>query len=944
MANIIGTNRNDTLEGTYNYDTLTGGGGKDIFVYKRGDGTDTITDFGGIGKGTKPTAAVIAEVDTIKFVGEGLTARNLLLAQNGTNLEITFEGVADTKVMLQNFALENLDNLTKSTGATVDSGNILFDGQTSITDRFDVFDANSTQSTLFRKNTVTFLNDLSNNIIGFDNSDDVINGQGGNDIIQGGSGNDLLRGGVGNDTLIGSAGNNLLSGDDGNDSLTASGYGYSYFSDGGVVVTYDDFSLGNNTLNGGAGNDTLSARASKGNNLLDGGNGNDYLNISGYFDSQLYYDEDFPYYGTYDFRSSGNNLLSGGNGDDTLSASGSIGDNLLFGGDGNDYLDISGYITYYSYNNREIYESRSFGDNLLSGGNGNDTLSASGALGNNTLNGGAGDDSLSTEVSPGKNSPGNNLLSGGDGNDTLSASRTAGNNTLDGGYGNDILTGGYGNDILTGGGGKDKFVYNYPEIAGIQTITDFGGVGKGTNPTAEVIAEVDTLVFTGYNFTVRNLLLTQNGNNLEISFEGLDDDKIILQNFALENLNNLSTSTGASVDSGNILFNGETNITDSFDVFSANSTQSTVFRTNTVTFLNDLNNNVKGFDNSDDVINGQGGDDIINGLSGNDILRGGAGNNTLNGGTGADTLNIDYPTGNNLLNGGDGNDSLTPYGYGVSTYAYYRQGDDIFLGKNTLNGGAGADTLDASGSKGDNLLNGGDDDDVLSIGKIYYYSFGNNTLNGGAGDDQLNATYSKGDNLLDGGDGNDTLTAEESTGKNLLFGGNGNDYLDISGYVYSYYDDTRSRGNNLLDGGDGNDTLTAFNALGNNTLKGGNGDDILIGGNGNDRLYGGGGTDTFAFNSIYEGIDTIYDFNPTNELIQMSRSYYNIGGLSVGVLLANQFTIGASATTSAQRFIYNSTTGALFFDPDGSASGSNQRQFALLTAGLSLTNNNFVVA
>ncbi|WP_322743996.1 hypothetical protein [Nostoc edaphicum] len=81
-------------------------------------------------------------------------------------------------------------------------GNILFDGQTSITDSFDVFNANSTQNTIFNKNTATFLNDLSNNVSGFDHSNDVINGQGGNDRIDGKSGNDFLRGGLGNDTLI----------------------------------------------------------------------------------------------------------------------------------------------------------------------------------------------------------------------------------------------------------------------------------------------------------------------------------------------------------------------------------------------------------------------------------------------------------------------------------------------------------------------------------------------------------------------------------------------------------------------------------------------------------------------------------------------------------------------------------------------------------------------
>ncbi|MBW4678475.1 MAG: FG-GAP repeat protein, partial [Desmonostoc geniculatum HA4340-LM1] len=43
----------------------------------------------------------------------------------------------------------------------------------------------------------------------------------------------------------------------------------------------------------------------------------------------------------------------------------------------------------------------------------------------------------------------------------------------------------------------------------------------------------------------------------------------------------------------------------------------------TTTFLNDLNNNIAGFYNSNDVINGQGGNDIINGNNGDDLLRGG---------------------------------------------------------------------------------------------------------------------------------------------------------------------------------------------------------------------------------------------------------------------------------------------------------------------------------
>jgi CSLREA domain-containing protein len=225
---------NDTITGSQGNDILTGGGGKDKFVYNLGDDVDTITDFGGLGKSSNPSAAVIGELDTLQFQGAGLTARNLLLTQNSNNLEVTFEGVADDKVILQNFPLENLENVSAV-------GNILFNGQTSISDSFNVLDANSTQSAIFNKNTVTFLNDLNNNVNGFDNSADVINGQGGDDRINGKSGNDLLRGGAGNDTLTGGSGNDILIGGAGSDTLT-----------GGA---------GNDILVGGAGSDTLTGGA-----------------------------------------------------------------------------------------------------------------------------------------------------------------------------------------------------------------------------------------------------------------------------------------------------------------------------------------------------------------------------------------------------------------------------------------------------------------------------------------------------------------------------------------------------------------------------------------------------------------------------------------------------------------------------------------------------------
>ncbi|BDI20179.1 hypothetical protein ANSO36C_59810 [Nostoc cf. commune SO-36] len=231
--------------------------------------------------------------------------------------------------------------------------------------------------------------------------------------------------------------------------------------------------------------------------------------------------------------------------------------------------------------------------------------------------------------------------------------------------------------------------------------------------------------------------------------------------------------------------------------------------------------------------------------------------------------------------------------------------------------------MSAGGSTGDNLLSGDDGNDSLNISGGYSdsRSSGNNTLNGGAGDDTLSAGGSTGDNLLSGGDGNDSL--------------------DISGNSnYSY--DTRSSGKNTLNGGAGSDTLNASGSTGENLLSGGDGNDILTGGNGNDSLYGGDGTDTFAFNSYNEGVDSIYDFNATNELIQVSATGFG-GGLSPSSLQTSQFTIGTSATTSEQRFIYDNSTGGLYFDLDGSASGFTQVKFAQLLGGVTLTENNFVV-
>ncbi|MCC5662998.1 hemolysin-type calcium-binding protein [Nostoc sp. CHAB 5784] len=227
--NLVGTNfqdmingllGNDTITGGKGNDAITGGGGNDTFIIRRGDGSDIITDFGGAGTEINPSSSVRAEMDILKFQGEGLTAKSMILTQIGLDLQISFENVSDTSVTLKNFKLENFNNFREPVLSQPHIGNIIFDGETIVRDTFDVYAPNRTSTTNYKNDYVTFLNDLNNNYIGLVSSNDVINGLGGDDTIDGRSGDDLLRGGEGNDTLFGGDGNDILVGGIGNDYLT----------------------------------------------------------------------------------------------------------------------------------------------------------------------------------------------------------------------------------------------------------------------------------------------------------------------------------------------------------------------------------------------------------------------------------------------------------------------------------------------------------------------------------------------------------------------------------------------------------------------------------------------------------------------------------------------------------------------------------------------------
>lgn len=116
---------------------------------------------------------------------------------------------------------------------------------------------------------------------------------------------------------------------------------------------------------------------------------------------------------------------------------------------------------------------------------------------------------------------------------------------------------------------------------------------------------------------------------------------------------------------------------------------------------------------------------------------------------------------------------------------------------------------------------------------------------------------------------------------------------------------------------------------------GGNGNDILTGNAVANTLTGGAGSDVFVFNSALgsTNIDQLTDFKVSDgDQIDLDHKIFSGLSESSGSIVATEFLAGANvtaATNSSQHILYNSTTGALYYDADGSGS-SAAVQFALL--------------
>jgi Ca2+-binding RTX toxin-like protein len=487
---------------------------------------------------------------------------------------------------------------------------------------------------------------------------------------------------------------------------------------------------------------------------------------------------------------------------------------------------------------------------------------------------------------------------GGSGDDTITGNVAAndlrgngGADTLNGLDGADKLFGDDGDDTLSGGTGADTMV---------------GGLGNDTyivdnaadtvSETSAAATEIDT-VRSSVSFTlgahIENLVLT---GSAAIAGTGNTLANIITGNAAANRLDGGAGNDTLNGGLGNdtyVLADGADKVTDSggTDLITSTITRTLVgFATiENLTLLGSA------------AINAIG-----NALA--NILTGNGAANTLNGGTGKDKLI-----------GGLGNDTYVTDGGDTITEAV-NGGTDRVLSSVGLTLGANLENLTLTGSS---AINGNGN----TLANLLTGNTGNNTLNGMAGAD-----------TMAGGAGNDTYYVDNAGDSVVEADNAGTDQIFSSiGYTLRPFVE------NLTLTGAANINTTA-NVLGNK-LVGNSGNNIIDGMAGADVMSGGGGSDTFGFTtSLVSGnIDTITDFSVVADKIRLTHTIFNaIAG--TGTLSAAQFAANASGTAqdANDHIIYETDTGKLFYDSNGSAAGGSV-QFAKLSSGLALTANDFSI-
>ncbi|KQS95138.1 MULTISPECIES: beta strand repeat-containing protein [unclassified Rhizobium] len=622
----------------------------------------------------------------------------------------------------------------------------------------------------------------------------------------------------------------------------------------------------------------------------------------------------------------GNDTLNGGAG---VRIDGLAGDDILngvfmVGGDGNDTYFVNNVV------DRVIEKSggasgvdtvRAGIDYVLSDNVENLILTGSGYLK------GTGNDLDNTIT--GNNSP-SNKLTGNGGNDVLNGG--SGNDTLIGGSGNDTLNGGLSGDQMEGGTGNDTYyVDGYSD-----RITEVSNRASGG---------IDTIISTislNLHSLVENLTLAGTANE---SGMGNSLDNIIIGNSGNNGLSGAAGKDTLVGGAGNDSLNGGTGIDrmeggTGNDYYFVDQTTDVVIESSasnggidtiissvarslgayqenlTLTDSLAINGNGNSLDNT---LIGNANANTLRGFDGNDVLDGGAGADTLDGGIGNDVFIL--ANGFDTIIDSGGNDVIrSTISRTLVDYSFIER--LTLQGTDNINGTGNAFKNTITGNDGDNTLDGGGSQDTLAGGlgnDRYMLAAGNDTVSDSGGIDTIYSTISR------------SLMSYAEIERLTLQGG-----ANING--------TGNLLNNSLAGNTGNNTL--IGAAGNDIISGGAGNDILIGGTGNDTLTGGSGKDAFVLNappSASTNVDQIADFSVADDTIRLENAIFTKIG-AAGALSSSAFVRNSTghATTSSQRLIYESDTGELYYDSNGSASGGSVL-IAVMDPNLAMTYKDFII-
>ena len=510
---VVGTNRDDRLEGTSAADFMSGELGDDHVV--GGDGADFILGGGGSDvlhgaggadvmfgasslSGSIDPNRVRIGVDyeaTVTFVDEDALFRNTIgvykIAEDGT--------IYDVEILFDNASLRGSGGKLKAGQSNADldltAGESL--GFFVVPDAYNERD----NRTLFRDKDATYkFVDADGNLanansvgpvqlvhVGRHGDETTISSEYGTDVYHSiaglnGDGAEHVKAEV--DSMSGTLTigfEDLIDGGDGdfNDNVIQIDIGQINAAllprPGGSTTAAAD----NDVIDGGAGDDVVFGM--RGDDSIAGGAGDDDIWGNSGSDSLSGGDGADHLLG-----GSGDDFIWGGAGDDWLG--GNTGDDTMFGGDGDDHMEGTA-------GNDTLWDGD--GDDNVLGGSGDDLFMA--GAGSDTHDGGSGFDTIDYSgaeqglkvdlskhwVEVGAETDAVNSIEGFIGSDfadVIKADKR--DNTVDGGGGDDVIRGYTGADTMSGGDGHDTYRWERKDLDAVDTILDF-------------LSEDDALDFSG---------------------------------------------------------------------------------------------------------------------------------------------------------------------------------------------------------------------------------------------------------------------------------------------------------------------------------------------------------------------------------------------------------------------------------------------------------------